>query len=125
MRTFTPPGPDLDFLAGIYDPECERLDVAIRAIWLLYRRGRWELLGRVGLDRASVELPFETFDYDRLTNERGRLRTEGDCYELIRYAPLVLHAALQMMKLYQAVTSRSRGAYYGQIQHLQELFGVA
>lgn len=62
------PDPDslrlLDAVAGEpgYDPRCERVEVALRAIWLLFRRAKWDLLLLCGLPRAEFEPLFEAFD---------------------------------------------------------------
>lgn len=101
-----------DSRAGVYDPACERFDVAIKAIWLLYRWARWGLLAELGLARAEVQVAFGRFDYEQISSERGRLRTEEQCFGLIRYYPAVLLAAIELLKRYQAITSRSRGRYF-------------
>lgn len=45
-----------------YDPRCERFETAVKAIWLLYRRSKWDLLALMGLPRADFEPIFTTFD---------------------------------------------------------------
>ena len=54
----------LDALAGEspYDPLCERVETAIKAIWLLYLRAKWPLLAQIGLSRAEFEPIFAAFD---------------------------------------------------------------
>lgn len=102
----------LDLHPEVYDPECERFDTAVKAIWLLYRWGMWGYLTQIGLEKRAVEQEFARFDYEHIVGERGRIRTEEQCFHLIRYCPVVLSAAMLMMKRYAAVTSVSRSDYY-------------
>lgn len=74
----------LDALAGDppYDPRCERVEVALRAIWLLFRRAKWELLALTGLPRREFEPLFEAFD---LLVE-GHHLSYKDTDDLVRFA---------------------------------------
>lgn len=68
-----------------YDPACERIDTAIKAMWLLYRRGKAGLIAeRMGLPRSEVEDKFLAFDLRYIQSERGRITTEKQVFNLIR-----------------------------------------
>lgn len=111
-----------EFYSDAYYPGCERLDTAVKAIWLLYRRGRWGCLAAVNLPRHQVEEDFARFDYDHIASEKGRIRTEEQVFTLIRYCPLVLPAALEVMKRYTRLTSVSRADYFAHRKLVEELF---
>ena len=98
--------------ATVYDPTCERLDTAVKALWLLYRWGMWGYLAEVGLNKREVERDLARFDYEVIVSERGRIRTEEQCFALVRYCPAILAAALEVMKRYAAATSVSRSEYF-------------
>jgi hypothetical protein len=68
-----------------YDPACERIDTAVKAIWLLYRRARWNLLEEVmGMDRSDLERIFGQFDMQFVASDHGRIRTESQVFALLR-----------------------------------------
>lgn len=54
----------LDWIAGepAYDPACERVETAVKAIWLLYRRAKWNLLEVAGLPREQIEPLLAAYD---------------------------------------------------------------
>lgn len=93
----------------LYDAECERAGVALKAIWLLYRRGRWDLLSGMGLTRAEFEQTFEQFD--DLHVLRVRLANEQQAMALLRFthrqspraAVKLLSAAFWMVAEYRKV----------------------
>lgn len=69
----------------VWDPACERVDTAIKAMWLLYRRGKAGLIAeRMGLPRREVEERFLAFDLRYIQSERGRITTEKQVFNLIR-----------------------------------------
>ena len=68
-----------------YDPACERIDTAIKAMWLLYRRGKVGLIAeRVGLPKREVYERFLAFDLRFIQSERGRITSEKQVFNLIR-----------------------------------------
>lgn len=68
-----------------HDPSCERLDTAIKAIWLLYRRARWTILEELlGLPRSELERIFGQFDMRYVASDHGKLRSETQCFALLR-----------------------------------------
>jgi hypothetical protein len=97
--------PDED---GGYDEKCERPDVAIRAIWELYRRDRWELLGEVGLPRAAFYERFRKFDEEHITSESGKLHRNSQVVAFLQAVPEVLRVAIAMNGMYQGMYSKQR-----------------
>lgn len=101
----------------VYDAECERAGVAIKAIWLLYRRGNWNLLAGMGLERAEFERAFESFDFLHVVYERGRLANEQQAFALLRFihrespraAVKFLSAAFWMVAEYRRVMRNKKG----------------
>ena len=83
-----------------YDPACERIDTAIKAIWLLFRRRKWGLLAELGLIRKEMEELFDQFDYTYITTDHGRLYQEATVQQLIRYE----HEKLGTKKILGAAT---------------------
>lgn len=68
-----------------YDPACERLDVAIKAIWLLYRRARWAILEDLtGMERCALEPIFVQFDMLHISSDHGRIRSDTQVFTLLR-----------------------------------------
>jgi hypothetical protein len=104
-----------------YDPACERIDTAIKAIWLLFRRARWGLLAEVGMPRRQVEEDLVRFDLEQIASDNGRIRSEMQCWLLIRYCPLVLTAAMQLLGRYQRDLAPSRKRYYEELAHIQAI----
>jgi hypothetical protein len=68
-----------------YDPACERIDTAIKAIWKLYRRGKWVLLSELGLTRREMEALFDEFDAVYITTDHGLIYQEATVQQFIRY----------------------------------------
>jgi len=68
-----------------YDPSCERLDVAVKAVWLLYRRAKWEILEDLtGMEQEDLEAIFEQFDLLHISSDHGRIRSENQVFSLLR-----------------------------------------
>ncbi|GCE45160.1 hypothetical protein EI42_06172 [Thermosporothrix hazakensis] len=67
-----------------FDRDCLKTTVAIRAIWLLWRRGRWAELGYLGLTSEDIK-EFVSFDLERVTGEGGRLRGDRQARALVAY----------------------------------------
>ena len=103
---------------GEYDPRCTRIEVALRAIWLLYRRGKWDLLGQAGLDEQRFEPLFWTYA-DTLPTYV--LRTDTQALQFLRFiracgheeAISLLAAAVWMVGQYMTRRRRVRAAWYG------------
>jgi hypothetical protein len=109
----------------IYDPQCERVDTAVKAIWLLFRWGKWQLLEQIGMPRDAVEEDLVRFDMEEVVADHGRIHTEAQTLKLRRYCPLVLYGALMLLKGYQKATVNSRIAYYEHLEHIRELLNLA
>jgi hypothetical protein len=90
-----------------FDRACTYPDTAVKAIWLLYRRGMWANLAKIGLPRAQFVTKFETFDDQFLSGDVGRVRTERDVHNLIQFIPEVLTAAIRLSGVYTVLNSTS------------------
>jgi len=101
----------------VYDPACARIDTAIKAMWLLYRRGKTKLLAEwLLMDKREVESRFLEFDLRYIQSESGRITSEKQVFRLLRLFnemdergrienPL-LGGALFMVTEYQQLTRR-------------------
>ena len=68
-----------------FDPACERVDTAIKAMWLLYRRGKAGLIAeRMHVPKREIEDKFLAFDLRYIQSERGRITSEKQVFNLIR-----------------------------------------
>jgi hypothetical protein len=113
-----------------YDPACERLDTAVKAIWLLYRRARWAALEELmGIPRSEMERIFGQFDMLYVASDHGRIRSESQVFSLLRMFNLeveevvnrrkkivrkrkvnpLLAAAMQLVVDYQWMYRKARG----------------
>lgn len=73
----------------VFDPPCARPDIAIKAIFLLWRRGKWELLLDLfpGIEREEIEARMQAFD-DKYIEGEGRIRTEEQVFALVKTWPM-------------------------------------
>ncbi len=101
-----------------YDPACERIDTAIKAIWKLYRRGKWVLLSELGLTRKEMEEVFDEFDGLYITTDHGLLYQEATVQQLIRFefdkkgTRKILAAATEMIARYIWTYQDERHTHY-------------
>lgn len=103
---------------GEYDPECARIETALKAIWLLYRRDKWKLLEPYGVSQAEFQMFFVIFEEQYGIH---RLRTDRQTVLFLNYlrrvdrrlAIRLLSAALQLIGDYLTRRRRMRAAYYG------------
>ena len=95
----------------VYDPHCESLLTATRAIWMLYLRGKWDLLAQYGITRA-YEPDFELFNISYIQREDGKLGRDVEVFALIRYLPMITQVANRLVGDYQYKTRKSRKEYY-------------
>lgn len=75
---------------GVFDPPCARYDVAIKALFLLWRRGKWPMLLELfpTLTREEVNKRFQAFD-DTIDS---KIRTEKQVFTLVVMFPEVVQA---------------------------------
>jgi len=95
-----------------FDPACTRIDKAVAAIWLLYRRAKWALLDDLGLRRHVVEPIFGAYDMRYISTDHGRIHTEKQAAHLIGMYPQVEIAALDLISRYLRLTQDGRAEYY-------------
>ncbi len=88
-------------LEVLYDEKSEGILCGVKAVWILYKRGKWSLLEELGVLRSIHEPLFESFDLTALTpNVSGLLCCWLDVVLLLRLSPAVLDAALYMSNEY-------------------------
>jgi hypothetical protein len=101
-----------------YDPACERIDTAVKAIWKLYRRGKWGCLSEYGLTRKEMEPIFEEFDAEFITTDHGLLYQEATVQHLLKFekekrgTQKILEAATKMIASYILAFQDERRDYY-------------
>jgi hypothetical protein len=101
-----------------YDPACERVDVAVKAIWKLYRRGKWSCLSEYGLTRKEMEPIFDEFGGLYITTDHGLFYQEATVQQLIRYehekrgTRKILEAAVKMIASYILAFQDERRTFY-------------
>lgn len=81
-------------------------NTALRAIFLLYRRDRWEQLWEIGLEREHFEPLFKHFDKAYFPDFKGLLKTREDARALLEFVPGVGVAAADMLEQYKRLQLR-------------------
>jgi hypothetical protein len=109
-------------LEGEFDPRCTRIEVALRALWVLYLRDKWDLLAECGLDREQFETLFRSYRITLETDDRSpRIRTDQQTLAFLRFtrawgqdeAISLLSAAVWMVGQYMTRRNKVRAAWYG------------
>jgi hypothetical protein len=101
-----------------YDPACERIDTAVKAIWKLYRRGKWGCLSELGLTRKEMEEVFDEFDALYITTDHGLLYQEATVQQLLKFEKdkrgtrKILGAAVEMIARYIWAFQDERHSHY-------------
>ena len=101
-----------------YDPACERIDTAVKAIWKLFRRRKWGLLAEIGLARNEFEELFDEFDYTYITTDHGLLYQEATVQQLMRFedeklgTKKILGAAMELIARYIWTYQDERHTHY-------------
>ena len=106
-------------LEGEYDPDCTRIETALKGIWLLYSWDRWDWLESVGIEREEFLPLFAIFREQYGVGKH--LRTDRLTIEFLRYfrridphlAIRLLGAAVTMVGMYLTHRRRLRAAWYG------------
>jgi hypothetical protein len=101
-----------------FDRKLTRRDIGVRAVWLLYKRGKWGYLEDFGIDRAVAGPAFERFEAE---NAVGRRLTKSQVKKLAKI-PGVLEAGMELRLAYTLKSySQARGAkamtryYHGEV----------
>lgn len=84
----------------LVDVHCESYIVACRALWLLYLRGKWDLLRELQVERKEVEPLFDLFSAAYL-GDRSRITTEAEVISLLRNVPELVWSLILMVGAYQ------------------------
>lgn len=107
---------------GEYDPRCTRIEVALRALWLLYLRDNWDLLDRCGVDRDRFDTLFWAYKrHLEATETPLRLRTDQQTLQFLRFtrawgqdeAVTLLSAAVWLVGQYMVKRRQLRANFYG------------
>lgn len=98
----------------MYNPELERFDTAIRALWRTLARGQGAMLE--GIDVAALQPVV-----DNLAQTMAYPKSEGQVFRLVRASPLVVPAALELIRRYIEATADDRRAYYQEREELCQL----
>ena len=93
--------------AAGYDPALDRVDVAIRSLVRLYRSAHWKLLANYGINRKEHAGPLS----DALL-EIETIKTEDGVFELLRFCPFLLPAAIELLREYGEMFAVSRAYHY-------------
>jgi hypothetical protein len=90
-----------------YDPGMNRIDVAIRGLMSLRSNANWSVLARYGitLHEHDAQIRDALLEINTITTEEG-------VFELLRYCPFLLDAAIEMLLDYQTKFADSRRRYY-------------
>lgn len=93
-----------------FDPACLLIPVAIKALWLAYKRGHWEVLRKLGLRREDIEEPFKMYDALRVARTPG-LRGNKQVLALLKAYPPLIDAAVRLVGLYMISWDRELKQY--------------
>lgn len=79
-----------------YDRALDEFEVAVRALWLLYGRGKWTLLNTLGITLAQhgADLEEASMDLGPRLNSRQQVET------LLRHCPFLREAAEELRLTY-------------------------
>lgn len=80
--------------------ECLDQRTAVKAVWLAYLWGRWDILSRLGIRRKDAEPIFEKFKDANVLGDGGRLKSIRQVYALLRAYPRVVDASAKLVGLY-------------------------
>lgn len=85
------------------------VSTAIKAIWLLYRRGKWPLLESIGVSQSLYEGLFREFDTRYITSDHGLLRQEAQVHAFLQFVgPDVVDKAVFLLHMYWLISSIER-----------------
>lgn len=82
-----------------FDPACLLIPTAVKALWLAYKRGHWEVLRKLGLRREDIDEPFKMYDALRVARTPG-LRGNKQVLALLKAYPPIVDAAVRLVGLY-------------------------
>ncbi len=72
-------------------------EAGVRAVWLLYKRGKWSYLEDFGIERSVAERAFQKFEATHVIGDR---LTKVQVRRLARIVPGLLDAAREMRLAY-------------------------
>ena len=96
-------------LLALYDQRCFALSTAIKAVWLLFLRDKWNLLEEIGIDKETHLPLFTLFMFEFVGDDtRHRVRNQAETRALVLMAPKVLDGAISLSGKYAALMSPER-----------------
>ena len=109
-------------IGGEFDPRCTRIEVALRALWVLYLRDRWDLLEECGVGRRVFDTLFWSYR-QKLEDEdlSPHLRTDQQTLQFLHFtrswgqeeAVALLSAAVWLVGQYMTRRRKVMAAWYG------------
>ena len=88
-----------------YQPELERIDIALKAVYRLFYLKKWNLLEQLHFSRVHNVRLLEM--YQEAVLDYGKLKTRDQAFALVLYCPDALDAALELLRMYQAQPERT------------------
>lgn len=79
-----------------YDPDCELPYTGVRAVWKLWRSGRYELLTTLSLDASRCKKYFASYDEKTVISGSKRLGSDKQVRAFLDFLPDTLAAEILM-----------------------------
>lgn len=95
-------------LSAMYTIELERLDVAIRMLWLLAHTGRWLWAEKLGINRDTLEKAYDFTPH--------KPYGDAEVFAFLDKSPSILPAALEAVRLYQEKFAGERKQFYDKLR---------
>lgn len=80
--------------------ECLDYRTGVKGVWLLFRRGKWGELARLGVKREKAEATLQAYMDANLFGAGGKLRSNKQVYDLLKAYPPLLNAAALLVHIY-------------------------
>jgi len=80
-----------------FDREAVAEDAGVRAVWLLYRRGKWGFLEDFGIERRTAEREFKKFEATHVLGDR---LTRVQIRRLAKVIPGLVDAVVELRLAY-------------------------
>lgn len=83
-----------------FNVKCTRKEVALSAIWIMYRRGMWQELASIGLPREKYEPLFRAYESRNRFNRHGYLRSTAQAMVFGAMDRQIVSSASRLVGLY-------------------------
>lgn len=104
----------------LFDLDCLTLETAIRAVWILYRRGKWNLLEEIGLSKERYNERFYKFDTEYIMSDHGLLRRAQQVEAFADACPGVRIAAMELNDRYREAFREVLDVYKSVLSEMEE-----